>query len=58
MPTRKTNALNTDEPSKLQAPAAVRPHGPTLLTEAELDSVAAAGGKPTGGGGGDIRCRH
>jgi hypothetical protein len=53
MPNRKTNAFNTDEPSKLQVPAAVNPHGPALLNEADLERVSAAGG-----GGGDIRCRH
>jgi hypothetical protein len=52
-----TIAFNTDGRSTAQAPAGNSAHGPTLLAEAELDHVAAAGGKG-GVTGGDVRCRH
>jgi hypothetical protein len=57
MTIRKVNAANTGEPPMAQAPAAVNAPRPILLAEAELDHVAAAGGKG-GVSGGDVRCRH
>ncbi len=57
MTIREANASNTAELSTAQTPATVNAHGPTPLAGAELDHVAAAGGKG-GASGGDVRCRR
>jgi hypothetical protein len=53
---RKVDPIDMNELSK--APATANQRGPGLLAEVELEHVAAAGGRPTGGGTGDVRCRH
>lgn len=55
MKTRTDNPLNIDKPSAALALATVCEHSPALLTEVELDHVAAAGAKPGiwGAGGAD-----
>jgi hypothetical protein len=52
---RKVDPIDTNELSK--APATVDADGPAPIAGAELDRVAAAGGKG-GASGGDVRCRH
>jgi hypothetical protein len=55
MKTRTSNRSNLkDSPATIEA-AAVGEYGPTVLTERELDMVAAAGGR--GGLSGDVRLR-
>ena len=43
--THSVKASTIDEPRMARAPAPLDQRGPTLLTEAELDYVAAAGAK-------------
>jgi hypothetical protein len=52
----KVDPIDTTELSK--APATVDADRPAPIAEVELELVAAAGGRPTGSGGGDVRCRH
>jgi hypothetical protein len=56
MTTRSINGLIINQ-TICRVPTAVGERGPNLLTEAELDHVAAAGGKG-GVTGGDVRCRN
>lgn len=50
------NASSPKETPPSPGNAAIREHGPTLLTELELDLVAAAGSKPgvSGGAGAEV----
>jgi hypothetical protein len=57
MASRTINASTVNQ-SSFRTTTAVGGSGPTLLAEDELELVAAAGGRPTGSGGGDVRCRH
>jgi hypothetical protein len=52
---RKVDPIDTNELSKV--PATVDADRPAPLAGADLDYVAAAGGKG-GVTGGDVRCRH